>query len=189
MDSILKRALGGAAILILVPAAALADSGPYIGVGAGGATLEADFGSGTPPVPGIPDSLDEDDTALKVFGGYTFDLPLIDIGIEGAYVDFGEPEIDILGNQLSINTTGFSLWGIASLNAGLIDLYAKAGYLAWDVEAEILGVSDSTDGSDLGYGIGAAFGLGPVEIRGEYEVYDLDEFDVAMLSLGVLFRF
>ena len=175
--------------LLVGPTAAIADSGPYIGVGAGGATLESDFGSGTPPIPGIPASLDEDDTALKLFAGYTFDLPMIDLSVEAGYVDFGEPEIDILGNELSINTTGFTLWGIAALDAGLVDLYAKAGYIAWDVDAEILGVSDSADGSDLGYGLGAAFGLGPVEVRGEYEVYDLDEFDVAMLSVGVLFRF
>ena len=193
MDSnFIRTPVGVAATLVafyLSSATAIADSGPYVGVGAGGATLESDFGSGTPPVPGIPASLDEDDTALKLFAGYTFDLPMIDLGVEAAYVDFGQPEIDILGNELTIETTGFALWGIASLDAGLLDLYAKAGYIAWDVEAEILGVSDSADGSDLGYGIGAAFGLGPVEVRGEYEIYDLDELDVAMLSVGVLFRF
>lgn len=175
--------------ILCAPLAAVADTGPYIGVGAGGATIKSDFGSGTPPVPGLPASLDEDDTAIKVFAGYTFDLPVIDLGVEAGYVDFGEPEVDVLGDELRINTTGFNLWGIASLDVALVDVYAKLGYLAWDVKAQILGASDSEGGSDLGYGIGAAFGLGPVEVRGEYEVYDVDELDIAMLSVGVLFRF
>lgn len=178
-------ALGGLGIA----APAVADSGFYIGGSAGGATLESDFGSGTPPVPGLPASLDEDDTALKAFAGYRFDLPVIDLGVEAGYVDFGEPEIDVLGNELSINTTGFNLWGVATLDTGLLELFAKLGYIAWDVEASLLGASDSTDGSDLGYGLGVGFGLGPVRVRGEYELYDIDDFDLAMLSVGVEFRF
>ena len=56
-------------------------------------------------------------------------------------------------------------------------------------DLEFLGDSESEDGTDLGYGLGAAFELGPLEVRGEYELYDLDDADLSMLSLGLLYRF
>ena len=172
---------------LLLPCAATADSGFYIGASAGGATIEADLGDSG--IPGLPSSIDEDDTATKFFAGYTFDLPAIDVAIEAGYVDFGKPDINILGDELTVDTTGLNVWGIATLNAGLIDVYGKLGLIAWEVDAELLGQSASDDGTDLGYGIGAAFGLGPLEVRGEYELYDLDDTDVSMLSVGVVYRF
>lgn len=171
----------------LLPVSAIADSGFYIGGSAGGATIEADLGGVT--IPGLPSSIDEDDTALKVFVGYKFDLPVISLGIEGGYVDLGEPDIDILGDQLLIDVTGVNLWGVASLDMGLFDVFGKLGYISWDVEADYLGASASDDGSDLGYGLGAAFDIGPLQIRGEYEIYDLDDTDVSMLSLGIAYQF
>lgn len=176
-----------ALVACTLPLAAAADSGFYIGAGAGGATIEAELGD--TGLPGLPSSIDEDDTATKFFAGYTFDLPAIDIAIEAGYVDFGEPDINFQAGELTVDTTGVNVWGIATLNAGLIDVYGKLGLIAWEVDAEILGQSASDDGTDLGYGVGAAFGLGPLEIRGEYELYDLDDTDVSMLSVGVLYRF
>jgi OOP family OmpA-OmpF porin len=171
----------------LLPAAAVADSGFYIGGAAGAATVEAEFGD--TGIPGFPSSIDEDDTAYKLFAGYNFDLPVLDLGIEAGYVDFGKPEIAVLDEQIEIDPTGFNVWGIASFGLGLVDLHAKLGYIAWEVEASALGEAASDDGSDLGYGAGLSFGLGPVRIRGEYEVYDLEDTDVSMLSLGVLYQF
>ncbi len=176
-----------ALIGLLLPLAANAGSGLYIGAGAGGATIESDFGDVT--IPGLPSGIDEDDTATKFFAGYTFDLPLVDLAVEAGYVDFGGPEVDVLGDPLTIEVTGMNVWGVVTFNAGLIDIYGKLGMIAWEAEAELLGVSDSDDGTDMGYGIGAAFGLGPLEVRGEYELYDLDDTDVSMLSLGVVYRF
>lgn len=172
---------------VLLPATATADSGFYIGGSAGGATIEADLGGIS--IPGLPASIDEDDTALKAFLGYRFELPVISLGIEGGYVDLGEPDIDVLGDPLLVDVTGVNLWGIASLDMGLFDVFGKLGYISWDVEADYLGSSVSDDGSDLGYGLGAAFFLGPLEIRGEYEIYDLEDTDVSMLSLGIAYQF
>jgi hypothetical protein len=171
----------------LLPFSAMADTGFYIGGSAGGATIEADLGGVS--IPGLPSSIDEDDTALKVFIGYKFELPVISLGIEGGYVDLGEPDINILGDELLIDVTGVNLWGIASLDMGLFDVFGKLGYISWDVEADYLGSRESDDGSDLGYGLGASFDIGPLEIRGEYEIYDLDDADVSMLSLGLAYQF
>lgn len=174
-------------MLLLLPFVAKADSGFYIGVAAGGATIEADLSNLTNF--GLPSSLDEDDTATEIFAGYKFDLPVIALGIEAGYVDFGEPEVDLLGETLSFATTGINVWGIAALDVGLFDVYGKLGYIAWDVDARILSESIGSDGNDLGYGLGAEFEVGPVLIRGEFETYDLDDTDVSMLSLGVAYQF
>jgi opacity protein-like surface antigen len=174
-----------------MPLAANADSGFYIGGAAGGATLEAEIGD--TGIPQLPTSIDEDDTAFKAFAGYTFDLPVIDLGIEAGYVDFGVPEIDTNLGQVEIDPTGINLWGIVGIDAGPIDIYAKLGYILWDVEvsSDIAGIGDefSDDGSDLGYGVGLSFGIGSVKIRGEYEAYDLEDTDLSMLSIGILYQF
>lgn len=169
------------------PLAASADSGFYLGGSLGGATIEADFGD--TGIPGFPQDIDEDDTAFKVFAGYKFDLPGLDLGIEAGYVDFGAPEIDVLTESVELEPNGVNLWGIAGIETGPVDLFAKLGYISWDIEASVQGQSVSDDGSDLGYGLGLSFGIGSLSVRGEYEVYDIDDADVSMLSLGLVYQF
>ncbi|MEL7449916.1 MAG: outer membrane beta-barrel protein [Pseudomonadota bacterium] len=187
MNSRLATSSLAALLALAASGTAVADSAFYVGVGAGGATLDADIGD--VGIPDLPDSIDEDDTAVKVFVGYDFDLPVIDLGIEAGYVDFGEPDIDVLGNELTLDTSGFNAWGIASIDVLLVDVYAKLGFIAWEVDVSLLDEGIKEDGTDIGYGLGAAFELGPLEVRGEFEVYDLDDADLSMLSLGLLYRF
>ena len=175
------------AIVTLLPLSAAAESGFYIGGSAGGATVESNL-SGI-SIPGLPSSIDEDDTALKAFLGYRFELPVLTVAVEGGYVDLGEPDIDVLGEKLQFDVTGVNLWGIGSIDLGLFDVFGKLGYISWDVEADFLGDSASDDGSDLGYGLGASVDFGPLQIRGEYEIYDLDDADVSMLSVGLAYQF
>ncbi|MDJ0711147.1 MAG: outer membrane beta-barrel protein [Woeseiaceae bacterium] len=175
------------AVLLAAPTAALADSGFYIGVGAGGATLEADLGPSVFPT--LPSEIDEDDTAIKIFGGYNLDLPVVTLGVEAAYADFGEPDIDIAGDLLLVDTTAFTLWGTAGIDVGPVDVYGKLGAIMWDSDAEFQGFSSSADGTDTAYGLGARFAIGSLELRGEYELYDIDGGDLSMLSLGVAYRF
>jgi hypothetical protein len=173
--------------LLLAPWSAVADSGFYVGGSAGGATVEATIGDSG--IPGLPTSLDEDDTAYKFFAGYTFDLPFFYFSAEAGYVDFGKPEINVLEERITLDTTGFNLWGIAGVEVGPVDLFAKLGYISWEVDASVFGQRLGDDGNDPGYGLGLSFGLGPVSIRGEYETYDLDGADLSMLSVGVVYLF
>lgn len=181
------------AALAFAPLTATADSGFYVGGSVGGATIEVDFGD--TGIPDFPAEIDEDDTAYKLFAGYKFDLPGIDLGIEGGYVDFGKPDFGVevadVAVDVELDPTGFNLWGIAGIEAGPIDLFAKLGYIFWDLEASVPGTSvdESDDGSDIGYGLGVGFGLGPLQLRGEYEVYDIDDADLSMVSLGIAYRF
>ena len=180
--------------VVWMPLNALADSGFYVGGSIGGASIEADI-ENDPTLPTLPDEIDEDDTGFKVFGGFMWDNPLIDLGVEVGYVDFGQPEVNVPTNvgdiAVEFETSGINLWGIAGTEVGPLDVFAKLGYVSWDIEATIENVqgSISDDGSDIGYGVGAAFNLGSLQIRGEWELYDIEDADVSMLSLGVAFRF
>lgn len=179
----------GAVLLVVAfaPFAALADSGFYIGVGAGSAKVEADLGD--TGIPGLPSTFDEDDTAYKVFVGFNFDLPVVILSVEGGYVDFGKPEVDVLGDDLTVDTKGINLWGMAALEAGPVDFFAKLGYISWEADLAYLTEVDNADGSDVGYGLGMAFNAGPIQIRGEYEVYDIEDADASMLSVGLIYQF
>lgn len=191
MNNLMKHGRTWVATLMvgasLAPAVASADSGFYLGGSVGSAMLEADISDIT--IPGLPSLIDEDDTGYKLFAGYTFDGPLVDLGIEGGYVNFGQPDIDVLGDVLLVDTDGLNLWGIAALDAGPIEIFGKIGVIAWDVKADFLNASAKDDGTDVGYGAGIRFDLGAFKLRGEYELYELDSTDLGMFSVGIAYQF
>lgn len=180
----LRHALLPLAGLALLPVSALADSGFYIGAAAGGASQDIELGG--------PPEIEEDDTGFKVFGGYEFDVSVVDLGVELGYADFCEAEINSNAGEFVFDSTGINLWGIAGFELGPVDLFAKLGVIAWDVEATTSAGRVSDDGTDFGFGLGAGFDIGKVQIRGEYELYDPSDATVtmlSMLSLGVVYRF
>jgi len=198
--------IGVSALLALAPLAtsSAAESGFYMGGSIGQSGVELDLSDGTPGVPGF----DEDDFAWKIFGGYNFGLlPLVDLGIEGGYVDLGGPSVDVSDTNLGltasagVDATALDVFGVVGVGLGPIDVFGKLGLVFWDAEST-LSVTDtndpnndfsesfSDDGNDLAYGIGARFALGQLEIRGEYELFDIEDTDsVSMLSVGLVFHF
>lgn len=81
---------------------------------------------------------------------------------------------------------------MAGFEVGPVDLFGKLGVIAWDVETTTGTGTFSDDGTDIGFGIGAGFNVGNVQIRGDYEFYDPSDSDVSMLSmlsLGVVYSF
>jgi outer membrane immunogenic protein len=186
--NVISTCASAAALGMLPFAAANADSGPYIGGSVGSVTIEAE----------IPDEnlgevfdFDENDFAWKVFGGYNFDLTVVDLAIEGGYVDLGSPSGDFLGSAVEFDVTGWDVFGLVGINLGPVGLFAKAGMITWDADATIDAIdAGSDDGTDPAYGVGARFTLGTLEIRGEYEYFDIDTAeDVYMLSAGLVFNF
>jgi outer membrane immunogenic protein len=170
-------AAGTLGLLLLPASAALADSGFFVGGSVGNTTLEVDV-------------FDESDFAWKGFVGYNFDLPLIDLGVEAGYVDFGKPSMTLMDETIELDPSGWNLWGTVGLDLGPLGVYAKVGYLSWDVEIRELGETFSDDGSDVGYGVGAKIGIGPVQLRGEFESYDIEDADkLDMLSVGLVWQF
>ena len=171
---------------LAVSPAAVADSGPFIGASVGNATVSADISD-----PGFGSiDFDEDDFAWKVYGGFAFDLPLIDLGVELGYFDLGSPSFDAGANRVGIDVTGYSAFALAGLNIGPVGVFLKGGYASWDADIRIDDLKGSEDGSDPAYGAGLRFTLGSVEVRGEYEVFDIDDAeDAYMASLGLVWRF
>lgn len=169
-----------------------AQSGAYIGGSVGSATVAVD----------IPDEdlgevfeFDENDFAWKGFGGYNFDLGVVDLAVEVGYVDLGAPSADLLGSSVELDVNGWDAFGVLGVDIGPVGVFAKAGMVSWDASASIDGLdAGSDDGSDPAYGIGARFALGNLEIRGEYEMFDIDpedtnSADVYMLSAGLVYNF
>jgi hypothetical protein len=97
----------------------------------------------------------------------------------------------LLGVPVGLDVTGWDIFGVAGVDIGPVGVFAKAGMISWDLDAFVDGVEEgSDDGSDPAYGVGAKFNLGSLEIRGEYEYFDLESTDdVYMLSAGFVFHF
>ena len=171
------RLFGAAAVasLLLAPAAQ-ADSGFYLGASVGDTTIDVD-------------EFNESDTSWKAYGGYIIDVPVVDFAIELAYLDFGSQSGVLLTEPAAIDATGLGAFGLVGIDFGIFGFFAKAGYVSWDADLELGGLSDSEDGSDPGYGIGARLTFSSIELRAEYEVFEFDDADVDMATLGFVWRF
>jgi len=171
--SVLVMCLAGSYLGLPNTAVAGADSGFYIGAGVGDATVK-------------DDNFDESDSAYKVFGGYNIGfIPLVDFAVEASYVDFGKPSSSVG----SVEVTGLNAFGLAGLSFGPFGVFAKAGMINWDSDSTFGSTSSSDSGSDPAYGLGAKFALGSFSVRAEYEVYDVDEGDLDMVSISGVFTF
>jgi hypothetical protein len=165
------------------PGAARADGGWYVGGSTGLAAVEFDVADGEDGVVGF----DDDETAWKLYGGYIVDLPLVDLGVEGGYVDFGSPSDGFSGVSASADASGINLWGVAGVDIGPVGVFGKLGAIAWDLDGRTTGLVDqrfSKSGTDIGYGVGAKFMLFSLEVRAEYERYDIED-GIDMVSVGV----
>jgi len=183
-----RVALNGLAILgLLAGASAYAEqaSGFYAGAGIGQATVKDD-----------ESGFDDSDMAFKVFGGYSFTE---NWAAEVAYFDGGSPSENFdfgpgLSGKLDAEVTGLNFSFVGSLPVSeTFSVFAKLGYAAYDVKvrAHASGFSDSASDSsnDMSYGLGAAFGFGQFELRGEYEAVNVSGGDFNVLSINGLFRF
>ncbi len=172
---------------------AYADTGFYVGGSVGQAKVEDSerFPNGT----GFTKlDFDEDDTGYKLFAGFMI-LPFL--GVEGGYVNFGEPEKSFLNGQAHINAQidGWEGFAVGVLPLGPLDLFAKAGVLAYDADVKVRAngstlISGSNSDESAAYGVGAAVGLGGLKVRAEYTYYDVEDVDdVYMISAGVTYHF
>jgi hypothetical protein len=164
---------------------AAADNGFYLGGSVGQSSYSVgEFSS---------DDFDGDGTGYKAFAGGRF---LTFLGIEGAYVDFGDIEGDASGQgaDYESNVNGVTLQAVAYLPLGIADVFVKGGLFDWEVDltSTISGVSEtvSGDGSDLVYGAGVQFRIKSFAIRAEIEYFDVKSADeLYMISVGGSYTF
>jgi opacity protein-like surface antigen len=164
------------------------ESGLYIGGSVGQATIKAKDQS--------PDGDDfdfsEEDAGYKIFLGYNFGvLPLIDLAIEGSYVDFGRPSGTLSdGTRIEYELVGWDVFGLAGLTFGPLSVFGKMGLISWDSDFDIDNFTGSDSGSDPAYGLGAKIIFGSLALRAEYEYFDMSEFnDVYLASVGLSLMF
>ena len=161
--------------LTTLPAVA-ADNGIYLGASVGQSGLQVD-----------DFNYDASATGYKLIAGWRF----IDwLAVEANYLDFGSGDDTVLGEKIETEADGISLSAVGFLPVGPVDLFARVGAVDWSADISSPGFgSDSDDGTDLTYGIGAQFRVWSLSIRAEYEMFDVSDADLDMISVGVIWTF
>lgn len=173
----------GCAFLVLAlsgTASAGQESGLYLGASIGNSSLDISRQS---------INFDDNEFGFKVFGGLNFGIiPLIDLGVEGSYVDFGKASSAEIPNY-NVGVTAWDLFGVGCVNLGPIGVFGKVGQAWWNSDSKILQDVLDKSGNDTVYGIGLRFQLGSLAFRTEYERFDIDVADVNYVSAGVSWTF
>jgi OOP family OmpA-OmpF porin len=165
--------------------AAHADSGIYIGGGAGKTNMQDSAGN-----PGGV-QFDESSAALKLFAGYHLDfIPLLKFAAEVGYRDLGRPTSSQGGVDVEYRANGFDYGVMAGLGLGPVDLFGRVGGMNYRLQKIVGGTRSDFDGTAPVYGLGIWFTLFGVGIRAEYEKIDMKELDNAhMLSASAFYQF
>jgi OOP family OmpA-OmpF porin len=166
------------------------EAGFYAGGGVGQFDLEID---NFDDVVTTVDDYDSDDTAYKLFGGWRANKWL---ALELAYINLGSPDDEILPDTtVEVETDGFAPYIVGTFPIGMFEVFAKAGYFWYDINARIdspLGTASASD-SDSDFTWTAGVGLNFFErfnVRLEYEQFDFNNVDNAnALWLTGAFRF
>jgi len=172
-----KHILGGlvAALALTSLPAVAADNGIYLGgsVGLSGQDIDdIDY--------------DANATGYKLIAGWRF---LDWLAVEGNYIDFGSADDTVFGDKVETEADGVSLSAVGFLPVGPVDLFARVGAIDWSSEISPDQFGKDSDGTDLTYGVGAQFRVWSLSIRAEYEIFDIDDSDLDMISLGVTWTF
>lgn len=175
-SALLAIALG--AMTVSTTALAGEESGGFMGLGVGKTSIE---------FPELEDRFTADDVGYKLMLGYNFGvLPALDLGIEGAYVNFG----DFTEGDTEVKQTAWDGFGLIGLSFGPFGLFGKAGFAAWTDELTVGGISTETTGTDPVYGLGMRLRMASITARLEYEYYDFEATeDNSMASFSLLYNF
>lgn len=178
-----RLCLAGSAVLLLgINGQVLAQA--YIGAGAG---LTASDLCNDIAGPGV--NCDDEDTGLKLFGGYKF-TP--NFAAEAAWVDLGEVSASGPGGSATVEADGFQVaaLGMFPINPQ-ISLFGKLGAFMWDANVTTsAGFTVGDDGTDIMLGFGGMWNITQrIGLRAEWERFDVDSEDVDFLSVGVQFNF
>lgn len=171
-------------LLLALATTAWADEekGLYVGAGVGQSNVKAD---NLEDIGAVISDFESDATAFKVFGGWRFNRYL---AAELDYLDLGSPDEDFGTVRLETELSGVAPYVVGSLAIGPVELFAKVGYLFYDLDVSASGQKlSSASQDDFIYGVGAGIVLFKhLQARLEYEAVDvsktLDDVDAVWLS-------
>jgi opacity protein-like surface antigen len=165
------------ALLLLMGYASLSladnDKGLYLGAGVGYFTLKSKEIAPTAPT---DIEFDGDDVSFKVFAGWRFTSWL---AAEVDYIDLGQPGQDFAGTRVEARIDGVAPYIKGTLPLGPLEVYAKAGYMFYDLKIEANGQqassrSDNQDDVIAAIGLGLTL-LGHLNATLEYEYIDITQ--------------
>ncbi|TVP59234.1 MAG: porin [Halomonadaceae bacterium] len=130
------------------------------------------------------DDLDDDRFSWRVFAGAEFNRMF---SAQVDYIDFGASD----DGDARLDVDGWTISGAAAFPINeFFAPYAKVGQLFWDSDREFGPTTVSDDGNDFFWGLGARFTVTPnVDLRLEYERFEIDNTDLDMGSASIQFRF
>ncbi len=192
-------------------AAMAADSGWYAGASLGQSSTDYEAGTlksalEAAGATGVVASVDNTDTAWKLFGGYQVNK---NFAVEAAYVNLGSLTSNATyatpaGSPYRFNTDGdgylLSVVGTLPVNETFA-VFAKAGVFAWNLEATesttLASANASADGTDMAYGLGVNWRISKqMGLRAEWDRFqdvgggnNFNKHDVDLYSLGAVFHF
>jgi OmpA-OmpF porin, OOP family len=195
MEELLMLKKLAAIALLSLSSTAFAQTGLYVGLGAGRASAEIDAAGLT--------SVDDSDTGFKIYGGYEF-TP--NFAVEVGYADLGK--LSAVDATPPPTSTSFESSAVFADAVGLwpinreVSLFARAGFAftTLDIRSSTPGLGSVVAGEDetnLKLGLGAQFNVTRnVALRAEWERY-LDvgedattgESDVDVMGVSLNVRF
>lgn len=165
-------------IAAISPATAVADAGLMVGAGGYYSQVDENFNLDD------SDKINFDDSSFSytLAVGYRFNNWL---SVDAGYWDLGDYKSDPLnsGNKSSFDTTAWTVGGMASLPLWIFDVYARGGAAFWEADGRLV----DDDGTDLYYGVGAAFNfLRSLDVYAEWVRFDAE---FALDTFGIGFRY
>jgi OOP family OmpA-OmpF porin len=133
-------------------------------------------------------SCDDDDSGFKVYAGNRFSQ---NFSAELGWVDLGEITLTGPGGTAKVGVDGIQIAGLGMVPVSpQVSFFGKVGLYLWDLSASGPGGSLSDDGADIMFGLGLNWSLAKqLDLRVEWEQFDVDGDDVNLISVGVQFRF
>lgn len=178
-------ALGFSIALLLAGPVQAADSGFYLGAGAGQSQW-TDYPSQT-----AGQEVSESSTSYRGFAGYRLGvIPLIDLAAEIGYADLGKAEGTAGGTNVQYKAQGADASLLVIVPITFVDLYGRLGAMSVKLDKTFNGTTTSSSGTSGMYGLGVGFRFWKVGVRAEYDridVKDLKSLDVGTVS--VYFQF
>jgi Outer membrane protein beta-barrel domain len=172
-----------------------ADNGFYLGAG----VVQSEFGLDNP---GDAQPFDDEAAGYKLIAGWR---PLDNFGIEANYVDHGDATVPIgdaclrlIGvpcpDRTDLSAKTLAAFAVGYLDFPVIDLFAKAGFNAWQFDGHSTPVFSSfqidEDGTEFAWGAGIQARFGSLGARLEYERFSIiEEEDLGTISLSLTYTF